>query len=200
MKSSMVLFLERVMKATANGGDRVSLNHKDLHHKYALQVDHHLPSWKLARSQFTINSITLSKEWNHQWFYSLERVMKATANGDRVSWTTKTSITNMFCRLTIAFLCKNLPVPSSQLTPLPFPRNGTLDENDPWFLGEGNESNCQQWSGKFEPQRHPSQICFAGWPPVSLWKLARSQFTINSITISKEWNPWWKWSTIPWRG
>jgi hypothetical protein len=55
--------LERVMKATANS-DRVSLNHKDIHHKYVLQVDHHLPLWKLARSQFTINSITISKEWN----------------------------------------------------------------------------------------------------------------------------------------
>jgi hypothetical protein len=46
------------MKATANS-DRVSLNHKDLHHKYVLQVEHRLPLRKLARSQFTINSITL---------------------------------------------------------------------------------------------------------------------------------------------
>jgi len=190
--------------------------------------------WKLGRSQFTINSITLSKEWNHQWFYSLERVMKATANSDQVSLNHKDSITNMFCRvdhrlplwklaihssqltplpfprnatlhekdpwflgegnesncqqwpgkfepqrppsqicsagLTIAFLCENLPVPSSQLTPLPFPRNATLHEKDPWFLGEGNESNCQQWLGKFEPQRPPSQICFAGWPSPSFVK------------------------------
>jgi hypothetical protein len=61
----------------------------------------------------------------------LERVMKATANSDRVSSNTKTSTTNMFCRLTITFLCENLPVHSSQLTPLTVPRNGTLDENDP---------------------------------------------------------------------
>jgi hypothetical protein len=55
--------LERVMEATANS-DRVSLDHKDIHHKYVLQVDHHLPLRKLARSQFTVNSIIISKEWN----------------------------------------------------------------------------------------------------------------------------------------